>query len=232
MQGSENQPRAEAPPQPAAGDAQGITKAMTPVMQEARRQQLVAATVRIIARHGFSNTTLAKVAQDAGLSPGIVNFYFTSKDQLLIAVLKSLSDEFMGRLEHALAESGIDPAENLRALIAAILDPTLSQPDKVAVWYAFWGEAGARGEYMRICGERDDAYHRALLALCRQLAESAPEGYAPDAEAVTWALTGLLDQLWQEIMARPEGFDRTEARRLAEAFLASVFPWRFALPAR
>jgi len=228
MQGTETPPRTDQPP--ASGEAQAITKAMTPVMQEARRQQLVGATVRIIARHGFSNTTLAKVAQEAGLSPGIVNFYFTSKDQLLIAVLKSLSDEFMGRLEHALAESGTDPAENLGALIAAILDPTLSQPDKVAVWYAFWGESGARSEYMRLCGERDEAYHRAILAICRQLSESAPEGYAPDAEAVTWALTGLLDQLWQEIMMRPENFDRAEAHRLAAAFLASVFPWRFARP--
>jgi TetR/AcrR family transcriptional repressor of bet genes len=226
MNGSDN----ATPPQalqPAAGEAPFV-KAMTPGSQEARRQQLIAATVRIIARHGFSNTTLAKVAQDAGLSPGIVNFYFTSKDQLLIAVLKSLSDEFMGRLEQALAESGIDPAENLRALITAILDPTLSQPDKCAVWYAFWGEAGARAEYMRICGERDEAYHRALLALCRQLAESAPPGSHPDAEAITLALLGLLDQLWQDIMARPEGFDRAEGQRLAEGFLASVFPWRFA----
>jgi TetR/AcrR family transcriptional repressor of bet genes len=217
------------PPQalpPGTGEAPFV-KAMTPGSQEARRQQLIAATVRIIARHGFSNTTLAKVAQDAGLSPGIVSFYFTSKDQLLIAVLKSLSDEFMGRLEQALAESGIDPAENLRALIAAVLDPTLSQADKCAVWYAFWGEAGARGEYMRLCGERDEAYHRALLALCRQLAESAPPGSQPDAEAITLALLGLLDQLWQEIMSRPD-FDRAEGQRLAESFLASVFPWRFA----
>jgi TetR/AcrR family transcriptional repressor of bet genes len=229
MNGSDN----ATPPQslPPAGGEAPFVKAMTPGSQEARRQQLIAATVRIIARHGFSNTTLAKVAQDAGLSPGIVNFYFTSKDQLLIAVLKSLSDEFMGRLEQALAESGIDPAENLRALIAAILDPTLSQPDKCAVWYAFWGEAGARAEYMRLCGERDEAYHRALLALCRQLAESAPPGSQPDAEAITLALLGLLDQLWQEIMARPD-FDRTEGQRLAEGFLASVFPWRFAPPPR
>jgi TetR/AcrR family transcriptional regulator, transcriptional repressor of bet genes len=217
---------------PAAREAQTIVKAVTPDMQEARRQQLIAATVRIIARHGLSNTTLAKVAQDAGLSPGIVNFYFTTKDQLLVAVLKSLSDEFMGKLEQALAESGVDPGENLQALIDAILDPTLSQPEKCAVWYAFWGEARAREEYMRLCGERDEAYHRAMLALCRQLAESAPDGAQPDPEAITWALLGLLDQLWQDIMAKPDSFDRPEARRLAENFLASVFPWRFTRMAR
>jgi len=214
------------PPGPAP-----VSKALMSANQEQRRGQLIQATIRIIARHGLSNTTLAKVAQDAGLSPGIVNFYFNSKDQLLLAVLKTLSDEFMGRLEAALAASGNDPGANLEALTEAMLAPDLSDPDKVAVWYAFWGEARARGDYLKACGERDEAYHKALLALCRQLAETAPAEHPVDPEAITLALLGLLDQFWQEIMARPADFDRPNARRLCQGFLASVFPWRFRLPA-
>ncbi len=207
-----------------------VSKALLTANQEQRRSQLVQATIRILARHGLSNTTLAKVAQDAGLSPGIVNFYFTSKDQLLLAVLKTLSDEFMGKLEDAIAASGNDPGANLEALIEAMLAADLSDPDKVAVWYAFWGEARARSDYLKACGERDEAYHKALLALCRQLGEAAPEGHRIDPDAVTLALLGLLDQFWQEIMARQGDFDRANARRLCQGFLASVFPWRFTLP--
>jgi phenylpropionate dioxygenase-like ring-hydroxylating dioxygenase large terminal subunit/AcrR family transcriptional regulator len=214
--------------QPAAAP---VSKALLTANQEQRRGQLIQATIRIIAGHGLSNTTLAKVAQDAGLSPGIVNFYFTSKDQLLLAVLKTLSDEFMAKLEAAIAASGSDPGANLEALTEAMLAPDLSDPDKVAVWYAFWGEARARSDYLKACGERDEAYHKALLALCRQLGEAAPQGHPIDPEAVTLALLGLLDQFWQEIMARRGDFDRRNARRLCAGFLASVFPWRFALPA-
>ena len=207
-----------------------VSKALLSANQEQRRGQLIQATIRIIARNGLSNTTLAMVAQDAGLSPGIVIFYFTSKDQLLLAVLKTLSDEFMGRLEAAIAASGNDPGANLEALIEAMLAPDLSDPDKVAVWYAFWGEARARADYMKACGERDEAYHKALLALCRQLGEAAPEGHRIDPEAITLALLGLLDQFWQEVMAHRGEFDRANARRLCQGFLASVFPWRFRLP--
>ena len=129
-----------------------VSKALLTANQEQRRSQLIQATIRIIAGHGLSNTTLAKVAQDAGLSPGIVNFYFTSKDQLLLAVLKTLSDEFMARLEAAIAASGSDPGANLEALIDAVLESDLSDPNKVAVWYAFWGEARARADYLKACG--------------------------------------------------------------------------------
>lgn len=206
-----------------------VSKALLNANQEQRRQQLVQATIRIIAGHGLSNTTLARVAQDAGLSPGIVNFYFTSKDQLLLAVLRTLSDEFMARLEAALAASGSDPGANLEAMIEALLGPELADPDKVAVWYAFWGEVRAREDYLRACGERDEAYHRAVLALVRQLAEIAPPGRALEAEAVTLALLGLLDQFWQELMTQRGAFDRAKARRLCQGFLATVFPWRFSL---
>lgn len=215
---------------PAADRPEPVSRALINANQEQRRQQLIAATIRSVARHGLSNSTLAKVAQEAKLSPGIVSFYFTGKDQLLLAALKSLSDEFMLQLENSLAASGTDPGENLEALVDTMLAPELSAPDKVAVWYAYWGESQARADYMQLCGERDEAYHKALLALCRQLAESAPEGHLIDVEAVTLALLGLLDQLWQSIMAERETFDRAGARRLVQGFLASVFPWRFALP--
>lgn len=226
-------PFAPAAPLPAAAANEAATPASRALLtsnQEQRRQQLIAATTRIIARHGLSNTTLAKVAQEASLSPGIVNFYFASKDQLLLAVLHSLSDEFMARLESAIAASGVDAGANLEALIEAMLAPDLSDPDKVAVWCAFWGEARARSDYLKTCGERDEAYQTALTLLCRQVAETAPEGHALDVEAVALGLLGLLDHLWQDILARRENFDRRAGLRLCHGYLASVFPWRFSLP--
>ncbi len=43
---------------------------------------------------GFSRTTLGLIAKNAGLSQGIVNFYFKSKDVLLLATLKFLAEEY------------------------------------------------------------------------------------------------------------------------------------------
>ena len=49
----------------------------------ARRQQLIDATMKCIARKGIGSTTLADVAREAGLSQGIVNLHFRTKDNLL-----------------------------------------------------------------------------------------------------------------------------------------------------
>ena len=62
--------------------------------KEVRRKQLIDATMRAIGRYGYASLTLTHVAGEAGLSPGIVNFYFKSKDQLLIATLENIAEEY------------------------------------------------------------------------------------------------------------------------------------------
>ena len=48
-----------------------------------RRQQLIDATIRCIAQHGLSAVTMQMVTREAGLSVGIANLHFESKDNLL-----------------------------------------------------------------------------------------------------------------------------------------------------
>ena len=69
-----------------------------------RRRELIQATIDSISKHGLSQTTVAKVAEIAGLSAGIVNFYFRTKDALLLATLEHIDLEFERRAWHALVE--------------------------------------------------------------------------------------------------------------------------------
>ncbi|MDH3242613.1 MAG: Rieske 2Fe-2S domain-containing protein, partial [Alphaproteobacteria bacterium] len=199
---------------------------------EPRRRQLIDATITAIATHGLSRTTLAKVAGLAGMTAGSVNFHFTSKEALLVATLESLVEEHDGFMEAATAKAGADPADALEALIEAQFDPVITDPRKVAVWYAFWSESRARRDYMRICGGSDRANFEACMTLCRQIIEEGgPErSRVMDAPAVTRGLTGLVETLWSEILTSPEHYDREAAKRLCRAYLASVFPWRFEMP--
>ena len=45
-------------------------------------QKLIDATIDVIAQEGFSAVTMAKVAANAGLSRGICNFHFETKDRV------------------------------------------------------------------------------------------------------------------------------------------------------
>ena len=70
--------------------------------KETRQQQLIEATIDSLAKRGYSDTTLANVADGAGLSRGIVNFHFESKEKLLISTLQFMSDEYASHWNAAL----------------------------------------------------------------------------------------------------------------------------------
>ncbi len=192
-----------------------------------RRAQLVDATLSAISQHGLSRTTVGRVARIARLSPGIVNFYFTSKDQLLLATLRHVAEEFDSRLRAAVSGAQGEPARALERLIDACFAPDISDPRKVAVWYAFWGESGARKEYLELCGDKDRAYLDTIRELCRAL---RARGAYPDVDedAVACGLAGMIENLWQDILVDPQGYDRARARARCRAYLASVFPRDFA----
>ena len=77
--------------------------------KETRRSQLIEATIDSLAKRGYSDTTLANVADGAGLSRGIVNFHFESKEKLLVATLQHMSDEYSGHWNAALEKAGAPP---------------------------------------------------------------------------------------------------------------------------
>jgi len=193
---------------------------------QARRRQIIEAAVATVARLGLSRTTIEQVARMAKVSPGTVMGYFPSKDDLLIAVLHDLAEEFDRARRAALAAAGGEPAAALSALIDANFDPKLIEPRKVAVWYAFWGEAKARRTYMAICGRLDEAHLADQRRLCERLI--AAGGYSHlDPEAVALGLNGVMEGLWQSVLVEGRRFDRGRAQRLCRAFLAGLFPQEF-----
>ena len=138
--------------------------------QDARREQLIGASIRAIAEHGLSNVTLSKVASLAGLTAGMVNFHFESKRELLRATLAHVAADYSAACRAAVAGAGGDAATALLALIQTSLSETLASPEKLAVWYAFWGESQARDDYMEICGAADQAFYDTVHGLIGELA--------------------------------------------------------------
>ena len=186
---------------------------------------LIRATVTAISRHGLSELTSAKIAGAAGHTAASINFHFGSKEALLLATLREVSEEFAASMATVLAEAGDDALLGLLGIIDASLSRRLSDSQKIAVWYAFLAESNARRDYQRICGDRDQSYGQTVKMLCtRLIADRGVEGW-PDAEAVALALAGLIDQLWQGILFEGDDFDRDAAKRQCRAYLCSVFPW-------
>lgn len=207
-------------------DLQTATPQTPSKAQRKRRAQLIDSTISTIAEHGLSNLTLTKVASRADLTAAMVNFHFTNKEALLSATLLHLYEEYEAAVAEAEATAEGDPAKALEALVDLHFDPVVSEPRKIAVWYAFWGEVRARADYMAICGNRDAEQERLMTELCRAVIER--DGYAHlDADAVAAGLGGLLEETWQSFLLDDSASERHERQRLAKAYLRSVFPETF-----
>lgn len=191
----------------------------------ARRAQLIEATIRTLARTGFARLTLADVTREAGLSLGLANFHFSSKERLLEATLEALAEEYRQNWAAALAAAGPAPAAQLRALLAADFAPGISTLDRLAAWCSFWGEAQARPLYQRQCGTNDDSYNREMEAICARL--MAEGGYAGDPVRVARALRNVKEGTWLDMMTMTTPYDATEALATVMTAAAAFFPRHF-----
>lgn len=190
--------------------------------KEVRRQQLIEATIDSLARRGYAETTMADVADGAGLSRGIVNFHFESKEKLLVATLQYMYDEYSAHWRNACGRAGDDPAGQMAALVAADFDRAVCNKRKLAAWCAFWGEAKSRPTYQALCGARDAAYQNLFVELCRALKDEGAYGFEPQVMAL--ALTAMLEGLWLRLMMGAEDVTRESALQAAGEFLAAAFP--------
>jgi TetR/AcrR family transcriptional repressor of bet genes len=203
-----------------------VKKTQRTAKRELRRQQLIDATMKCIARRGMSSTTLGDVASEAGLSQGIVNLHFESKENLLNETLRYLADEYKAQFVKAYEKSGPGPADKLRALIELDLRPSICDRRKVAVWFAFWGEVQSRPAYRKICDERDQYYDDTIEGLAREIIEEGKYG-GVTAEAVAMILTSMTNGLWLSCLISPASFDRHKALDTLMEYLSIIFPKHF-----
>ncbi len=191
-----------------------------------RRRELIEATIRTIGRRGYAATTLSHVAGDAGLSPGIVNFYFKSKEQLLQETLEYLVIEYDRVSQQIITSAGPDAAAQLMALIAADFDPAIFTSEKVAVWYAFWAEAATNTAYRAVVSRLEAKDQNSTATVCARLVKEG-RYVGIDPEQVASGLNAMSDGFWFDSLIDPETFDKNRALSICRLFLSGIFPRHF-----
>lgn len=192
---------------------------MTPKLGVApvRRAEIVEATIRCLARDGYSRLTMKRVAAEARVSQGILHYYFTDKRAILAAAALRVTDDLDRRVA-AEARGARGARGRLRALIRACLDVATRDREFWTVFIEFWGESLHDPELAALNAR---TYTRARRLIGRVIAAGVAEGaFRPvsvdEAAAVTLA---LLDGLSLQLT-----FDRTmlpvpRAARLCEVAL-------------
>lgn len=193
---------------------------------DVRRKQLIEATIISIARHGIGGTTMSTVTAIGGLSIGLVNFYFKNKDNLLAETLRTLADDVRKRWANLYEQPDVLPHEKLTAIIEALFSPENCARDRLAVWFAFFGDEQYRAIYRSIVDAMDTERVDAIAQLCREIRKLG--GYDEvDPRALTQSIDAMVDGLWLHLLVYTNWVTAEEARQRVVDLLALHFPRHF-----
>ena len=184
-------------------------------MGPVRREQIVRATIRCLAREGYTRLTMKQVAREAGVSQGILHYYFADKRAMLAATLEAVTRDLDRRVAAAQSRTGRDARTRLRALVRACLEVAVSRPEFWVVFVEFWGEML---HDRRLRDLNTAVYSRTRRLIGRLIAEGVRAGrFRPvDPRRAAAVVLGLIDGLSLQLTFDPEAFGVAEAARFCD----------------
>lgn len=186
-----------------------MVRAMTRRRAQARREEILRATVDEVVRRGLADTRVADVAAALDVSPALIHYHFDSKERLLAEAFSFAAQEELRTLSRALAR-GMSAADTLRRILR-IYAPLGPAP----VW-RFWIEAWAaslRVPEMRRMSQRLDVHWKDAVAATIESGVASGEFSCADPGAAAWRITAMLDGLAIQTVAHRGVVTRREMRQ-------------------
>jgi len=149
-----------------------------------RRDEILRATLRLVAQKGFAGVTLREVATEVGVVHGLIRHYFATRDELVAAAFDlAVSSELDS--DRALLE-GLDPLTALTAWLAS------TPEDHLHVWIDAWSEAVRTPALAAALDRHHLDCERILIGLIERVI-SAGLGASVDPAADSRLLTAVAD---------------------------------------
>lgn len=98
-----------------------------------RREEILAIAARLIARRGYSATTVRDIAEEAGILSGSLYHHFASKEAMLEEILHGFMDRLLTRYDE-IATSVTDPRAGIDALIECSFETIDREPAAVGLY--------------------------------------------------------------------------------------------------
>jgi AcrR family transcriptional regulator len=161
-----------------------------------RHQEILDAAARVITERGLAETRISDIAEQAGVSPGLILYYFDSKDRLLAEALTYANDQFYLRTSRDIRRIA-SAKEQLRRLIDLSVPgylPEYGRLDEWALWIEVWVRA-LRDVEMAKDREVLDQRWRAQIAEIIRVGQASGEFVEGDADALALPIAALIDGL-------------------------------------
>lgn len=189
-----------------------------------RRRSIIEAAIHCIASRGLCDTTLDRVAELAGVSRALVVFHFKSKNGMLQAVLEQIGSQYDRDWKQIMVLPGLSADQRLLKLISYDLKLPDNNPELIAVWYTFWGEA--KGLYRQLNSFRDETYDNDFKKLIELIKQSGNYEQIKS-DYVCSALSTMLLGMWLHAHLNPGPANFEKNLNVTRYFLKLNFPNHF-----
>ena len=184
------------------------------------KMKLIEATLESLMAEGSEGASIRRICDRANVSIGLVNYHFTSINELLAAAYKHLS---LGVLNSAVEKSqihGDDPRRCLSAFLEEIFSDKVLQPRVLRAWLVFWGMVDSSVAIRMAHDEVNTASWEFLEKIIVGLDEQSKVKLSPRLAAI--GLSSMIDGLWLEKCLQPDTFTAIEAVRLCEFWVDAI----------
>ncbi|NWL76542.1 TetR family transcriptional regulator [Pseudomonas taiwanensis] len=216
---------AKARPQPVSqrtseSESEPVARRGRPVGDHnAKRAELLAAAIAVIAQEGYAGASMRKVAQHAGCTTGAVTYYFANKEEMVSAVAQNLFDRV-----DALLETN-RPQFDIRSLIRQWLDWTTSdEPDNWLAWLQLLTHARHEPAFAVVIKQRYARFRQVFTAV---LEEGQAKGKIRDdiaADLLADQVSAISDGWLMMLPIEPERFSAQRGQALLDALIILISP--------
>ena len=132
-----------------------------------RRSQLTRAAYKMVGQKGYYNFTIRDIAREAGLSTGLVHYYFKDKEDLLLNLLKEINRNMTIILNRAI--SVIDnPKDKLETFMNQAFDLVHTEKDYFYIVIDFWSQVNKNERMKRANIKLFQSYRDECMKILRE----------------------------------------------------------------
>lgn len=176
--------------------------------EEERRAAILRGAFEVACREQLSGLSARAVAEAAGVSKGLVFFYFGDRDTLLLALLDWLLETTLVVEPPPESDAGDGPGARLLALVTREVEKLPRDRARAELFLDFWVMGQRAPEIQKRIRAAFDRYRAAFLAYTEPVVARAPERFGPEgARGLAAAAVSFIEGCALQLISDPAGFD-------------------------
>lgn len=186
-------------------------------IEEARRKQIIDATLQTIAEQGYTQTSFAEIAKSLGITKGLIAYHFNGKHDLITSAVYTILNRQGAYIRDRVAEESL-ASDKLRMYIAASFEYISQYRSQFVALVDLWGSFTSPDEKKTFSESAYDPC-RAHLKKIFRLGIEQGEFNPFDEQVMASVIQGAIDGIMLQWVFDPKAVDLPEAsRELCEMF--------------